>query len=224
MSMQTTPLEAAQAARPAQPGGIRIAAHVLSYVFHPLFIPTYVTAFLLYVDPYAFAGMSDKFKMFRLLSVLVNTAFIPAFSVFLMWRLGLIQSIFMRTQKERIIPYAAALIFYFWAWYVFHRQPDNPDSFTNFLLGSFLAVCVAWFFNILTKISMHALAMGGFAMFFLLQAFSQQDVTGFYFSIAILIAGMVCTARLIVSDHFPREIYFGFVMGALCQVVAMWLG
>src|ERR1700754_2339722 len=112
MSMSTPALTSN---RPAQPAPIRVIGHLLSYIFHPLFIPTYVTAFLLYLDPYAFAGMSDKFKTFRLLSVLVNTAFIPAFSVFLMWRLKLIQSIFMRTVKERVIPYAASMIFYFWA-------------------------------------------------------------------------------------------------------------
>jgi hypothetical protein len=218
MSMSTP---AIAAGRPTQPAVIRFLAHLLSYIFHPLFIPTYATAFLLYLDPYAFAGMSDKFKLFRLLSVLVNTAFIPAFSVFLMWRLKLIQSVFMRTQRERIIPYAASLIFYFWAWYVFHRQPDNPDAFTDFLLGSFLAVCAAWFLNILFKVSMHAIAMGGFAIFFLLQAFSQQDMTGFYFSIAIVTAGLVCTARLIVSDHTTQEIYLGFFAGALCQVIAL---
>jgi hypothetical protein len=140
-----------------------------------------------------------------------------------MWRLKLIQNIFMRTQKERIIPYAASLIFYFWAWYVFHRQPDNPDSFTNFLLGSFLGVCSAWFLNILTKVSMHGIAMGGLAIFFLLQAFNQQDMTGFYFSIAILIAGLVCTARMMVSDHTPGEIYLGFFAGGLCQLIAVWV-
>lgn len=220
MSTSTTAI----IARPQQPKAIRIVAHALSYVFHPLFIPTYVTAFLLYVDYYAFAGMSEKFKLFRLLSVLVNTAFIPAFSVFLMRRLGLIQSIFMRTQKERIIPYAASLIFYFWAWYVFHKQPDNPETFTDFLLGSFLAVCAAWFLNIMSKISMHGIAIGGFAMFFLLQAFNQHDATGVYFSLAILIAGLVCTSRLIVSDHTPGEVYMGFIAGGLCQLIAVWLG
>jgi hypothetical protein len=70
---------------------------------------------------------------------------------------------------------------------------------------------------------MHAIAMGGLAMFFLLQAFSQQDVTGVYFSIAVFIAGLVCTSRLIVSDHTQREIYMGLVAGVLCQLVAVWL-
>jgi len=206
-----------------QPAVIRVIAHIISYVFHPLFIPAYVTAFLLFVDPYAFTGVQEKFKWFRLLSVFFNTGFIPAFAVFLMWRLRLIHSMFLRTQKERIIPYAAALIFYFWAWYVFHNQQDNPKVFVNFLLGSFLAVCCTWFFNIVTKISMHATAVGGLAMFFLLQAFSQQHVTGIYFSIAVIIAGLVCTARLIVSDHTTREILLGFVAGALCQLIATGL-
>src|ERR1700753_2670709 len=108
-----------------QPAPVRAAAHIISFVFHPLFIPAYVTAFLLFVDPYAFAGVSMKFKIFRLISVFFNTGFIPGFAVFLMWRLRLIQSVVLRTQKERIIPYAAAMIFYFWAWYVFHNQHDN---------------------------------------------------------------------------------------------------
>jgi hypothetical protein len=218
--MSTTPLAVQP---PKHPAPIRALAHFFSYVFHPLFIPAYVTAFLLFIDPYSFAGVNHKFKIFRLISVFFNTALIPGFAVFLMWRLKLTQSMHLRTQKERIIPYAAAMIFYFWAWYVFHNQKDNPVAFTNFLLGSFLAVCAAWFLNIFTKVSMHAIGVGGLAMFFLLQAFGQQDVTGIYFSIAILIAGIVCTARLLVSDHTQKEIYGGLAAGAFCQVLAVWL-
>jgi hypothetical protein len=219
--MTTTPVTTSL--HPKQPTPVRALAHLVSYVFHPLFVPAYVTAFLLFIDPYSFAGVPVKFKLFRLISVFFNTGFIPGFAVFLMWRLKLIQSMYLRTQKERIIPYAAAMIFYFWAWYVFHKQQDNPQSFLNFLLGSFLAICAAWFLNIINKISMHAIAMGGMVQFFLLQAFGQQDVTGFYFSIALLIAGLVCTARFIVSDHSQREVYFGLAAGALCQLVAPWV-
>lgn len=217
--MSTTPLAIQP---PKHPALIRALAHFFSYIFHPLFIPAYVTAFLLFVDPYSFAGVNYKYKIFRLVSVFFNTALIPGFAVFLMWRLKLIQTMQLRTQKERIIPYAAAMIFYFWAWYVFHNQKDNPQPFLDFLLGAFLGVCAAWFLNILAKVSMHAIGVGGLATFFLLQAFGQQDVTGIYFSFAILIAGVVCTARLIVSDHSQGEIYLGLTAGALCQVLAVY--
>lgn len=219
--MSTTPITAEPLKHPAP---VKALAHFFSYVFHPLFIPAYVTAFLVFVDPYTFAGLNDKYRLFRLISVFFNTALIPGFAVFLMWRLKLIQSMQLRTQKERIIPYAAAMIFYFWAWYVFHRQKDNPQPFVDFLLGSFLGVCAAWFLNIVNKVSMHAIGVGGLAMFFLLHAFGQQDVTGIYFSFAVIIAGVVCTSRLIVSDHSQAEIYLGLIAGALCQVIAAWLG
>jgi hypothetical protein len=213
--MSTTPIVAQPLKHPAP---IRALAHFFSYVFHPLFIPAYVTAFLVFVDPYTFAGLSSKYRFFRLISVFFNTAVIPGFAVFL------IQSMFLRTQKERIIPYAAAMIFYFWAWYVFYKQKENPEPFIDFLLGSFLGICAAWFLNIVNKVSMHAIGVGGLAMFFLLHAFGQQDVTGIYFSYAIIVAGVVCTSRLIVSDHSQAEVYLGLIAGALCQVIAVWLG
>src|SRR5262245_41217691 len=93
-----------------RPVGLRIAGHLVSFVFHPLFIPALVTAFLLYVHPLAFAGFPDKRKGLILIAVFFSSGFLPAFSVFLMWRLGFVDSIFLRTQKERIIPYSAAII------------------------------------------------------------------------------------------------------------------
>jgi len=204
-----------------QPAVIRVLAHIVSYVFHPLFIATYVTALLAYVHPYAFAGITGMKKMFMVISVFFNTAFIPLFAVFIMWRLKLIESPYLRTQKERIIPYSVAMICYFWAWYVWRMQ-GSSDIVESFLLGSFLAVCLAWIANIYLKISMHTTAAGGAVAFFLLQALYGPDPTAYYVSIALLIAGLTGTARLIVSDHRPLEIYLGFFAGGLCQLVALW--
>lgn len=208
---------------PRQSAGLRIPAQLLSYIFHPLFIPVYVTAYLLYINPYAFNGIGEKSKLLKLIFVWFNTSFVPAFAVFLMWRLGLIESIFLRTKRERIIPYSAALICYFWAWFVARNQLVNPSYFIDFLFGTFLAVTSGWMLNIYTKISMHAIAMGGLVVFFFLQAFSEYSISGIYLSLAIIIAGLVCTARFIVSDHVPFQVYLGFIAGAFCQLVAYWL-
>lgn len=206
-----------------QPVALRIVGHLASIVFHPLFIPGLVTAFLLFVHPLAFAGFGEKRKVLILVAVFFSTGFLPAFSVFLMQRLGFVQSIFLRTQRERIIPYSAAIIFYFWIWYVFKNQPEMPLFFVKFLLGSFLAVCSGWMLNIRLKVSMHGTAVGGMMMFFLLQILLRQEVTGQYFAIALVIAGLVCTARLLVSDHSVTEVYLGFFVGIACQLVAWWI-
>jgi hypothetical protein len=39
-------------------------------------------------------------------------------------------------------------------------------------------------------------------------------------SLALLITGVVCTSRLIVSDHTPKEIYMGLLVGLVCQFAA----
>src|SRR5688500_13203833 len=134
---------------------LRYLAHVVSIVFHPLFISSYVAVFLVYIHPYAFAGLDAKLQMFRVIMVFFNAAFMPGFAVFLMWRLGRIKSILLRTQQERIIPCVAAMICYFWAWLVTKYHPDNPVYFVSFMLGAFFAVCAAWMLNIYSTVSMH---------------------------------------------------------------------
>ncbi|MBO9631963.1 MAG: hypothetical protein J7578_02515 [Chitinophagaceae bacterium] len=201
----------------------RAFAQVISYVFHPLFLPTYVTAYLLFIHPYAFAGMVHKQKILTLGSVFFSTAFLPAFAVLLMRALGFVKSFQLNTQKERIIPYVAAITFYFWIWYVFHNLQDIPEYYVKFMLGTFLAVCAAWLFNIRYKISMHSTGVGGLVAFFMIMAFGQREETGRYVAIAFLIAGLVCSARFIVSDHSKKEIYVGLFVGALCQLIALWV-
>jgi hypothetical protein len=34
-----------------------------------------------------------------------------------------------------------------------------------------------------------------------------------------LLTGLVCTSRMIVSDHTPKEIYAGLLVGLVCQFV-----
>lgn len=200
----------------------RIFAHIVSYTFHPLFISTYITAFLLYGHGYVFAGFNPSLKLYRLLSIFLNHALIPGFAVFLMWRLKLIASMQLRTSKERIIPFAATIIFYFWGWNVMSRIPENPAVFVNFLQGAFFGVCGAWIININSKISIHTTAMGGAITFFLIFYFNDSHASGLYLSIVFLIAGLVGTARLIVSDHTRFQIIQGYVVGMITQGLA-WM-
>jgi hypothetical protein len=160
-------------------------------------------------------------KFFRLISVVFSTAFLPALSVFLMWRLKLvITSLQLRTQQERIIPYLVAMIMYFWCWYVW-KNKDSPPEMVLFLLGAFLSVCAAWLLNIPMRVSMHTTSMGALLTFFLILALRDPAFNGVYLSVAILIAGLVCTSRLIVSHHTTTEIYIGLLAGAVSQLVAL---
>ncbi len=210
--------------QPSAPASLRLLAHVISYVFHPIFISAYVIGFLIFFHPYAFAGVDPTIKVFRFLNIFVYNSLFPLFAVFLLWRLQLgVQSMQLRTMKERIIPYTIAMIFYWWTWHVYANLPDIPPIppvAIHFLLGAFLGVCGAWIFNIYFKISMHAIAVGGLTMFFFLFSFQDTYASGLYLSVVVLITGAVCTARLVLSDHSPFEVWAGLITGLLLQWIA----
>lgn len=205
----------------SQTGATHWAAHIISFLFHPLFIPTYLSLFLIYVNPYAFAGIDDTTKLFRAISVFILTAFFPAFTVFLLWRLKFIHSILLKTQKERIIPYIAAMFFYFWIYYVSKNLPGNSPAFVWLMLGTFISSIAALMGNIYCKISMHGIAIGNLFVFFMLLALSGEASVGQVMA-AVLFTGAVLSARLLISDHTSFEVYFGFTLGILCQFLAAW--
>lgn len=204
------------------PAALKIFAKVISYVFHPLFIPTYVYFFLTQAFPYEFSGLMRNDAMFRTLVVFINTAFFPAVAIFLLWRLKFIESIFLRTQKERIAPYMIVMVFYWWLWYLSKNFTDQPFELRVFFLGTFLTTPIALVLNNFYKISMHAIGVGCAAGFMVILAFLKSADMGAAVAISLLIAGIVCTARFLVSDHTNRDIYSGLLLGIFCQLIAAY--
>ncbi|MDQ6814250.1 MAG: hypothetical protein M3040_10960 [Bacteroidota bacterium] len=206
----------------SQPKFLKLVANFLSYVFHPLFISVYVAIYLIYFYPYAFARYDHKQKLLTLAFVFSITVFFPALTIFLLWRLKFASSIYLRTQKERIIPYVASITYFFWAFYVSRNMPGSPQIMTFFFLGTFLAASAALMANNYFKISMHAIGVSGAATFMILLGVVSGEPISIPIAIATLIAGIVCSARLIVSDHHPYEIYWGLIIGTLCQLIACY--
>ena len=200
---------------------VSILAQVFSVIFHPLFIPFYVIAFLINYHPSYFSGFSfySKFEIMR--SVFVNTIIFPAFALLVMKGLGFVKSILLHTQQDRIGPYLANMIFYFWMARVFFNfKPDLTPVLAVFMTGVFLTTAVALIANIFSKISMHAIGCGGMLGIFIIIMNSNSMLMTWPLSIALLITGLVCTSRLIASNHTPKEIYLGLFVGLICQFAA----
>jgi multidrug transporter EmrE-like cation transporter len=205
--------------RPRQPLPIQLSAKFISYVFHPLFIPLYITYFIIQIRSYQLAGINDWVNLRILLQVFVNCTFLPLASILLLRALNFIDSVFLKTQRDRIIPYIICMIFYFWNWYVFKNNHEIKDL-VSVSMAIFNASVLGFLVNISMKVSMHAISVGVMTTFVALLAFSDSSSFSFYLSIAVLIAGIVCTSRLIVSDHSQKEIYYGFLIGILSQLAA----
>ena len=199
----------------------RFFAHFFSVIFHPLFIPFYVVAFLVNYHPSYFSGFSFYTKFELLRSAAVNTILFPAFALLVMKGLGFVKSFFLHTQQDRIGPYLANMIFYFWMARVFFNfRPELTPVLATFMTGVFLTTAVALIANIFYKISMHAIGCGGMLGIFIIIMNSNSMLMTWPLSIALLITGIVCTSRLIVSNHTQKEIYMGLIVGLICQFAA----
>ncbi|PZP50452.1 MAG: hypothetical protein DI598_05580 [Pseudopedobacter saltans] len=202
---------------------LKMMAKLLSFVFHPLFIPIYVFVWMYFRFPTQFAGMDQHTFNIRAFGVFWTTAFFPDFVVFILWRLKMISSIKMESSKERIIPYVATMFFYWWMWYLSRNFTDQALALKFFYFGIFLATVPGLILNNFFKISMHGMAMGGLLAAVLLTIYSYHIYLGLDVAVVTIIAGLVLTARLSLGAHNSFEVYTGFFVGVLCQLIAYWV-
>jgi hypothetical protein len=209
---------------PPQPAAIRFAAKIISYIFHPVFVPLYMVLFMVYIHPWLFAGFSEFDKSRTIIMAALMFTFFPIVTVLLLKALQFINTFYLVTQKDRIIPLVACGVWYFWIWWVWKNLPDYPNAAIQLALAIWISAILGLMANIIMKVSLHAISMGLMLTFILLLAFTQQLNFGIYISVALLIAGAVCTSRFIVSDHFPKEVYGGLFVGIISMLAASLFG
>jgi hypothetical protein len=176
------------------------------------------------VLPFEFVGISEWQLKMRLFSVAWLTAFFPAFAVFLLWRLKLSDSIFLRTQKERIIPYVITMFFYWWMYYLSRNFTDQPIALKFFYLGIFVASAIGMTVNNFMKVSLHAMGIAGLTTAVILVSVFYPVNNAVWVLLAILLTALVISARLVVSDHTKKELVVGLFIGVLTQVAAyLWV-
>lgn len=128
----------------------------------------------------------------------------------------------MPTAKERTIPLMTSMIFYFWISHVFNSMPGVtvPLIFKVLFLGNLWGIVALFMVNIFTKISMHTAAAGGMiGIILVLMKLSPVNMTLPLF-VAIAVAGVIGTARMILGAHQRGDIWLGYIIGILVQLGA----
>ena len=217
---------------------MRITAQILSVLFHPLLMLTYMLMLLLLVNPYLFGvnNLGDLRSMKLLLGVFFTSFLLPAFAIFMMWRLKLIGSLEMRDKQDRIIPFIASGIFYLWVFRSVIEDSNIPTAFLISVLGTTLGLFLCFLINLKFKISLHTVGMGGLVGMVLivmwlysygtfglkLPRFGNAEVSmTLLLMVSIVLAGIIGTVRLFLKAHSPVEVYAGFAVGILCQFIAL---
>ena len=201
---------------------IKYAASIISVIFHPLFTGVMMAAYLIYGHPDYFAGFYPQEKILKLLAVINNNVFFPLLVVVLLKALKFSDSVLLKTQKERIVPYIASITFFFWTYHVFKNQPGTPLVLVNMCRGMFFTSAAALLLNNYFKISMHGMGVGGAVGLMLFTLFDGTLQAGTPILITFLVAGTVLTSRKVVSDHSWFDLLAGFILGMVSQLLPIW--
>jgi hypothetical protein len=217
---------------------LRIAAIILTYVFHPLLMFTYMLLLLLLVNPYMF-GVNHVGDQIKLLAVVfLYSFFMPALAMVMMKALGFVKTFDMKDRYDRIVPYIGTAVFYVAIFYLLYKSPDVPQAYKVFTLGGVIGLFAAFFMNNFTKVSIHAVGMGGLlTMTILTMALLKQSsfpLNSTLFGtmrvsmstvllLVILFTGLVGTARLYLKAHTAGQLWGGYLIGIASQIVAFWV-
>lgn len=199
---------------------LRSLATAISYVLHPVFLPILMTWVIYMITPMSFVQYEGKLSLL-FIQIGVATIFFPLLVVALLKGLGFISSIFMRTQKERIIPLLATMMCYWWISHVF-KNLDAPLVLQILLRGAYWSIIVLFLCSIFFKISMHTMAAGGMlGMLIVLMIVTPVSMIVPLVA-GILIAGISGTARMLLGAHTQFEIWAGYILGILVMLAAYW--
>ena len=190
-----------------------------SFIFHPVMLPAYAFIVTYYTNPYLFADLNHQAVIQIFLRLIINTILFPVIAILLLKGLGLVKSIYMPEGRERIAPYVACGLFYIWTFVVFHNT-NVPGILSIILLGSCITLFVVFFINIFKKISIHAAGMGCFIGLMLGLAVISPFNIYWLVMITVFAAGIVGTSRLSLLAHEPNEVYLGYFVGLMAQLVA----
>lgn len=199
---------------------MKIAAKIISSVFHPLLMPVIGLLIVFNTDSYINYAIPVDLKKAVVILIATSTFIIPLLISLLLLNRKLINSLEMETTKERIIPYAFTIIFYVFTLYMLKQAPIPPIIF-KFIIGATLSVILAFIINIKWKISAHMIGIGGLFGALLSISWALEVYITPYIALSLLIAGLVGSSRLILKAHNPPQIYVGFVLGLFCQIVAI---
>ena len=188
---------------------------ILSFVFHPVLMPTYAILLLLYFSKVFSQFMPIEQKTHLINLTLIFTLLLPLLGVFLLKKLKIVSSIYMENQKERKWPLLIAISSYYLLFRMFEFLYIHP-IIIKLVLGAMLILFLAVIISNFWKISLHMLGIGGvFGAFLAFQYLFGGKL--FLIILLLLCSGLVAYARINENAHTLKQVYLGFLVGACVE-------
>lgn len=197
---------------------IILAARALSMVFTPFYLPI-VGLLLLFIFSYM-ALLPWQYKLFVLVIVYFFTILLPSVLIHIYRRYQWREGLWLGPKERRMVPYIISIISYFGCYYVMNSL-HIPNFMSRIVLAALFIQIICAFINVWWKISTHSAAIGGVVgallAFSFLFAFNPTP----WLCMSLILAGMVCSSRIILRQHTLSQVLAGFFVGLILAFIVI---
>lgn len=201
---------------PRQGSWAEKASRALSVMLHPFVVPVWAMAVLMFADP-VLAAASVQQKLFLWAMVVIAALIIPALSIALLRTLRIIPDLSIESRQDRTIPLAIVALSYGLC-IVMVDNVMYGGIVHKFLIAAFCSAVVALAITPLWKISLHMISAGAVCGMFAVLLIAGFGTVLLPLIAAVLLAGMLASARLYLGKHNPAQVAVGFLIG--CTIAA----
>ena len=199
-------------------------AHIISVIFHPLLMPSYLFLFIILFATSLMQPL-QRDSLFRVLFIIFIVTFvIPIISIGTLRLSNFISDFKLEERKQRVTPFLFVSCFYGITAYMFYSKFNfNSLIFIIFAITTALLLTL----TIITrfwKISIHGAGIGG-AVGFILALGLYHPIPNFALILAVvaIITGLIAYARLSINAHTPLQVYSGVLLGAFFCFSALYI-
>lgn len=197
------------------------SAKIISYLFHPLFIPVY-GLLVIFFSPTLFWYMPFRVKELLFFIFVINNILIPVSLIPLFRYRHIISSVSIDDRRERIIPLiTVSLLYVVTSVIMFSLQIPLFLKAYSYSLSALSIVLLIM--NLKWKISLYSAASGSFTALVMILSIKMSYGLPGLMIMSFLLSGIILSSRLRLNAHRPSEVYPGFVSGFLVMTGGMLL-
>jgi len=203
---------------------VTTAAKIISVIFHPLFMVTYLLTVFAFYFPSGLDPLHSEMYFDFILTLSGITLLMPALLIGLFKMFGTVQNVTMMTRKERIMPFFFMAIMYTAIIFMLSSQQriSLDDNLLKFLIITDALVLVSFITTLFYKVSVHCIAVWGIIGILLpLNKISEDGALFYPLLFSFIIAGLVMSSRLKLQVHTSQEVWSGTILGIVTSYIAM---
>lgn len=191
---------------------MKLIANILSFLFHPVFMPV-IGLLILFNSGIYLSELTRQYQNMILMITALCTILLPLSMIPALIYLRHVQNFSLDERRERLIPLFFTTVCFYVAHHLLQKFLNGVSIFSVFLLASSFVVLILLIVSLYWKISIHSAGIGGIlALIAVLSMGFSIDMT-FFLGSAVLVAGLLFSARLALESHTVIQLTTGFLSG-----------